>query len=202
MNRRVMLAGGGALVLGAAGVATTSYLSMGSAEDYDLAMAKLRTPLPALAELKDIVRFATLAASSHNTQPWRFRLSDNRIDILPDFSRRTPTVDPDDHHLFVSLGCAAENLALAAGNRGRPGEMRFDAAAEGSIVYDFTNGLSRASELFDAIPIRQSTRAEYDGKPVSAGDLTRLAFAAKVDGVDVIFQPCTLSFSVVRHFRR
>ncbi|MGH1559991.1 hypothetical protein ACRAWD_24530 [Caulobacter segnis] len=33
------------------------------------------------------------------------------IEILPDLSRRTPVVDPDDHHLFVSLGCALETPA-------------------------------------------------------------------------------------------
>ena len=187
MNRRTVLARGVLAVLTAAGVSTASYLQLGSAKEYDLAMTNLRSPLPVQAELKDIVRFATLAANSRNTQPWRFGLSDNRIDILPDFSRRTPAVDPDDHHLFISLGCAAENLALAAGNRGRPGQLRFDAAAESSIVYEFTTGVARASELFDAISKRQSTRAEYDGKPVSAPDLARLASTASVDGVDVIF---------------
>ena len=80
----------------------------------------------------DFVRYATLAPSGHNTQPWRFSIGENRIDIRPDLSRRTPVVDPDDHHLFVSLGCAAENLILAAGARGRPGELYFE-AANGSI---------------------------------------------------------------------
>lgn len=56
----------------------------------------------------------TLAASSHNTQPWKFAVEPGRIVILPDLSRRCPAVDPDDHHLFASLGCAAENLVLAA----------------------------------------------------------------------------------------
>ena len=50
------------------------------------------------------------------------------IDVLPDLSRRTPVVDPDDHHLFVSLGCAAENLALAAMARGCRGDPMFDDA--------------------------------------------------------------------------
>lgn len=195
MNRRNVLAGGGAIALLGAGAATASYLRMGSAQDYDVAMAKVRVPLSAQtglqaglqADLKDIVRFATLAANSHNTQPWRFRLFDHHIEILPDLSRRTPAVDPDDHHLFVTLGCAAENLALAAAYQGKPGELRFDAAADGSIVYDFMQGESRASELFGAITKRQSTRTEYDGKSVSAADLARLASAATVDGVDAVF---------------
>lgn len=59
---------------------------------------------------RELVRYATLAPSSHNTQCWKFALDDKGVTILPDVSRRCPAVDPDDHHLFVSLGCAAENL--------------------------------------------------------------------------------------------
>jgi hypothetical protein len=66
------------------------------------------------AILKEIVRYATLAPSGHNTQCWRFRIEKRAIATLPDLSRRTPIVDPDDHHLNVSLGCAAESLVLAA----------------------------------------------------------------------------------------
>jgi hypothetical protein len=72
---------------------------------------------------------ATLAASSHNTQPWNFRLEAKRISILPDLSRRCPMVDPDNHHLFVSLGCAAENLLLAAQAAGLHGELTFETPA-------------------------------------------------------------------------
>lgn len=53
---------------------------------------------------RELIRYATLAASSHNTQPWKFRIRKDRITILPDFSRRCPVVDPDDSHLFKSLG--------------------------------------------------------------------------------------------------
>jgi hypothetical protein len=68
----------------------------------------------------ELVRYATLAPSSHNTQCWKFALEQDAITILPDFSRRCPAVDPDDHHLYVSLGCAAENLIRAARAHGLP----------------------------------------------------------------------------------
>jgi hypothetical protein len=44
----------------------------------------------------------------------RILLDKQSIVILPDLSRRCPVVDPDDHHLYVSLGCAAENILQAA----------------------------------------------------------------------------------------
>jgi hypothetical protein len=44
----------------------------------------------------------------------RILLDKQSIVILPDLSRRCLVVDPDDHHLYVSLGCAAENILQAA----------------------------------------------------------------------------------------
>ena len=79
----------------------------------------------------NLVRYATLAASSHNTQPWRFRLSPGGMAILPDMSRRCPEVDPDDHHLYASLGSAAENLLLAAQAAGLHANCAPDPATSG-----------------------------------------------------------------------
>jgi nitroreductase len=186
MNRRQLLAGGGALALAGAGVTYFGLRQMGSMEEYNASVLTTRAALSERPEMKDFIRYATLAASGHNTQPWRFRIGAGRIDILPDFSRRTPVVDPDDHHVFVSLGCAAENLALAAAARGHPGEIGFDPANDGSVVFAFADGPSASSTLFDAIPKRQSTRADYDGKPVSAADLQLLSSAAAIPGVDLI----------------
>jgi len=181
MNRRLLLVSAGALATGGA-VAATSFARMGSAESYAAAMAALRAPLGSDPALLDLVRYATLAPSGHNTQPWRFRITDDQARISPDFSRRTTIVDPDDHHLYVSLGCAAENLALAAQSVGRASEARFD---QGGVLLDFASGAAVGSPLFGAIPHRQSTRAEYDGRPVGISELGLLESAAETPGVDV-----------------
>ncbi|BBK31253.1 Tat pathway signal protein [Allostella humosa] len=181
-----MLIGGATLAAFGGGAAWFAGRRMDQAADYATAVARWRAPLPDPAATRDLIRYATLAASGHNTQPWTFRVDGDAIRILPDLSRRTPVVDPDDHHLFVSLGCAAENLALASAARGRPGAIAFDAADGGSVVFSAGAGRAAASPLFDAIPARQSTRAEYDGRPVSPADLDRLAAAAAVPGVDLV----------------
>ena len=69
-------------------------------------------------QFKEIIHYATLAPSGHNTQPWKFSIKNNSILIYPDYSRRLPIVDPDDHALFISLGCALENLIIAANHMG------------------------------------------------------------------------------------
>jgi len=136
-------------------------------------------------DYKELVRYATLAASSHNTQPWIFELESNRIRVLPDLSRRCPAVDPDDHHLYTSLGCATENLLLAAQAAGLKGHCQFDASASG-LVIDFEEATAVRSALFEAIPLRQCSRSEYDGVPLSAEDLEQLQAAGKGDGVSVL----------------
>jgi len=154
--------------------------------DYAAAVAAARATLSERPDLVELIRYATLAASGHNTQPWRFRLADDRIAIRPDFARRTPVVDPDDHHLFVSLGCAAENLSLAAAERGRRSQVRFDPEGAGSVIFEFDGAPPEHSILFEAIPRRQATRADYKGRPVSAPDLETLAAVVRVPGVDLI----------------
>ncbi|MEK7531995.1 MAG: nitroreductase family protein, partial [Patescibacteria group bacterium] len=43
--------------------------------------------------LKFLVRFAVLAPSSHNSQPWRFEVTENEILVKPDMQRALPKSD-------------------------------------------------------------------------------------------------------------
>lgn len=138
------------------------------------------------ALLRELVRYATLAPSSHNTQCWKFRLEDRSISISPDLSRRCPAVDPDDHHLFVSIGCATENLVQAALANGLKGNVAFDDSARQTLRVSLEPTQAVATSLFNAIPERQSTRAEYDGKPISTSELALLEKAAQGNGVRII----------------
>ena len=178
--------GGAGLAVAGAGATYLGFRSMGSMEEYDASAAATRAALQQAPETRDFIRYATLAANSHNTQPWRFKVSDSGIEILPDMTREIVIVDPDHHHVFASLGCAAENLAIACGARGKPGELSFSPANDGGVAFAFGGGSSAEPALFDAIPRRQSTRGEYDGKPVSAADLETLVAAATVPGVDLV----------------
>jgi len=154
---------------------------------YEKAVAAIRAPLPAEPGLRDFVRFATLAPNSHNTQPWTFRLEEDAVEIRPDFSRRCPVVDPDDHHLYVTLGCAAENLAIAANASGRPADVAVqDHGPRGfSARVSLGHGARSDESLCAAILKRQSTRSEYDGSPLSASEAGALrSAAAEVLGAD------------------
>ena len=145
------------------------------------------TGLGGAALHRELVRHATLAPSSHNTQCWKFALegSGRSITVLPDLARRCPAVDPDDHHVFVSLGCATENLIQAALAHGLKGEAQFDPASDAvRVTLDPTQ--AQTTPLFKAIPTRQCTRGDYDGKPLSGEELTLLQRAGSSDTVRLL----------------
>lgn len=185
VQRRTLLIGTGAAVFVSAGAVWTELARMGSITDYTMAIASLRAPLPVAPTAHDLIRFATLAANNHNTQAWLFHVQGNTISITPDLTRATPVVDPDNHHLFISLGCAAENLCVAAKSRGMQGEVRVDPVTT-AISFTYTRGAATDAALSDAIPLRQSTRGPYDGSPLTPPELTSLERAAHSPAVNLI----------------
>ncbi|MEX0288633.1 MAG: hypothetical protein AB3N14_05945 [Flavobacteriaceae bacterium] len=133
--------------------------------------------------MKELVRYATLAANSHNTQPWLFKLGDHSITISPDFSRRCPVVDPDDHHLYASLGCATENIVHAAKAFGLKSEVSVQNNSGDAIQIDFEPIPLEKTELFWAIPHRQCTKVTYDGRKVMPSQLKALEMSAQDEGI-------------------
>jgi hypothetical protein len=61
-----------------------------------------------------LIRPAILAANAYNTQPWLFELGTDRINLFADTSRSMGTMGPLRREMVFSLGCAVENLTLAA----------------------------------------------------------------------------------------
>lgn len=157
--------------------------SRAAVTSYDAAVQSIWRPLQASPSGRELVRFASLAANSHNSQPWLFSVSKRRIVITADFKRRCPAVDPDDHHIFASLGCAAENIAQAAGAMGL---LAIPVMVGDSIVIDLEPAPPIRSTLFEAITRRQCTRVRYDGKPVPSESLRLLETAGREPGITVM----------------
>ncbi|WP_262047474.1 Acg family FMN-binding oxidoreductase [Bradyrhizobium sp. Bra78] len=179
IDRRQLMAA----ALGLSTAALTGRPAAATTMSYKEAVQASRAPLRATPRDRELVRFATLAANSHNTQPWIFSAGGNDIVIAPDFARRCPAVDPDDHHLFVSLGCAVENLVLAASTLG----WRANPIVDGDrIVIALEQAPPAASALADAIPLRQCTRATFDGRAAGPDALRQLENACREPNVSAI----------------
>jgi hypothetical protein len=148
----------------------------------------------------EIVRYATLAPSSHNTQCWKFKVDSNSITVLPDFSRRCPVVDPDDHHLYVSLGCAVENIVIAAKAHGFLPEVDSTLPAKGIHVTLTPCATKEASDLYQAIPKRQCSRTDYDGKALSQEELRQLEQAGTGNEVQVVLLTAPSAMETVKDY--
>ena len=180
-------AGGAAIAVGGAGALVANARGLSGYEDAVSATWRHsgNTDLPFPSAQRELVRYATLAANSHNTQPWQFRLLDRGILVLPDTGRRLSAVDPDDHHLFASLGGAVENITEAARAFGLRAIPAYDPGTRG-IRIALDTGPRERTDLFDAITHRQSTRAAYDGRPVPPEHLRLLEAAGNGDGVRML----------------
>jgi len=126
-----------------------------------------------------MVRAAILAANPHNSQPWRFRVHDNIVDVFADTGRNIGAIDPYRREMYMGLGCALENLVLAAEQYGYATDVTLlpDAAnAAHAARVALVPSTAHESALFDAIPARHTDRGPYDiNRPVSGETLTRLA---------------------------
>jgi len=139
---------------------------------------------PAPLKMQGLVRYATLAANGHNAQPWKFETLADAIEIHPDCSRRLVAADPSDRELWISLGCALENLVVAARAMGYEPAITYPDAND-VIRVSLSPATPRWSATFDAIPRRQSTRSEYDGKAVAAGQLHQLRTMPLEEGIAI-----------------
>jgi nitroreductase len=133
-----------------------------------------------------LVRAAILAASPHNTQPWLFKVTSSSIELHVDTARNVGALDPYLREEHIGIGCALENLMLAATSYGYtavstlvPGKLGSMAGQpKPSLVarVDLATGKREPSELYDAIPRRHTNRSPYrPEKPIPDHIIAELA---------------------------
>ena len=119
-----------------------------------------------------LVRAAVLAASPHNTQPWLFRVSETQVDLFADLTRNIGTIDPFLREMQVGLGCALENLILAAHAVGYRTALTLLPAGSGTnhvARLQLERGEAQPSPLFASITRRHTNRGPYDtARPIPA----------------------------------
>lgn len=125
-------------------------------------------------KLTFLLNYAILAPSSHNSQPWRFNVSDERIKLYADGSRWLSVADADKREMYISLGAALENLILAAEHFGYNSTVTYfsgqeDLVAEVSLKAGSPQ--SSNSSLFRAITARRTNRDPYETRAISQADL-------------------------------
>lgn len=61
-----------------------------------------------------LLNYAVLAPSTHNSQPWLFKISDDSCKIYANPDLYLKEADKDGRDLFISIGCLIENLVIAS----------------------------------------------------------------------------------------
>src|SRR3954447_18807636 len=132
-------------------------------------------------------RKAAFAPSVHNTQPWRFRLADNRVELLADQTRQLSALDPTYRQLLISCGCALFNARVAVASAGCRAEVRrLPDPADGNLLARLTiepgEPSSPIAALHAAIERRHTNRRRFGTDPVPAELIDELAAAAEAEG--------------------
>lgn len=137
-------------------------------------------------DLIQIIRYASKAPSGHNTQPWKFQISNDIITVIPDFEVSLPIVDSDNRELFISLGCAVENLCIAANHFGF--EVNILKQNLAGIIVKLTKTLHIVEDnLFYQIEKRQTNRSIYTGSKIPDGNLEQFQILRKENNIQFYF---------------
>jgi nitroreductase len=199
LGRREFLIGAGAAVLG-------THPVRAAGEDAELHLPNSRSAYEPWRSWRaqgvpsplTVVHAAVLAANAHDTQPWRFQIGSDRIDVYADADRHLGAMDPYRREMHLSLGCALENAVLIARSLGYAANLRISGGLlqEGEVRDDVRPAVSislgkqpaDASPLAAAIPHRHTNRSPYRGdRTIPMDMLLKLSALASEPAVRLIW---------------
>jgi nitroreductase len=153
-------------------------------------------------QLGFLLRYAILAPSVKNSQPWAFAVRGNQIHLFADVGRCQAIADPDRRELYISLGCALENLLVAAEHFGFrhgvsyfPWPQRHDLVATVTFLPDGARSDARAGASLDAIRQRHNDNSVFRTGAVPPDIRNRLMACCVESDLEI-------HLSDDRHFRR
>ncbi len=136
---------------------------------------------PIQEQLRFLVRYAVIAPSTRNTQPWRFRVDRDRIVIRADLTRAQPAADRDRRELYLSLGCALENLLVAAEQFGFRHTVAYlpewpdeEVAAMVAFRPGGHGSPERRGLTLQTLLVRRSAHGRFSDEPVDDADAAAL----------------------------
>jgi nitroreductase len=141
-----------------------------------------------VAALRKAVASAILAPSIHNTQPWRFVLRDDALEMFADRRRQLAVLDPSGRQLHLSLGCALFNARVSLSAAGYGGAVsRLPDPSRPDLVARITLGEYRPHDaeiaaLAPALSRRQTNRRKFTDESVPAKLVDNLVAAASAEG--------------------
>lgn len=141
-------------------------------------------------QMKYLLRYSILAPSSHNTQPWKFSVGENEIKVFIDMTRWLKVADDDQRELHISVGCALENLLIAAEHFGFRYEVNYfpESGSEEFVaaLELMPQGESpQPSEMFPALTVRHTNHKVYEPRPISEADQQKIRACCVEEGISL-----------------
>ena len=151
------------------------------------------------SQIEGAVAVAAKAPSLHNSQPWRFRVRPDVVELLSDPARRLPVADPDGCEMRIACGAALFNLRLALIDHGiRPLVSLFPDPDDPTVVAAVRHGGRRTinpelRRLLDAVGRRRTNRRPFTDVTVRSPEQLALRRAAIEEGawLHVVSEPAT-----------
>ena len=142
-----------------------------------------------------LVAAAVLAASAHNSQPWRFTVGPGEILVHADFDRGLGAMDPYEREMFIGIGCALENMAIASPGAGLATEiaLRPTSSRELAARVRLTPAPEAVTHRLEAAITRRRTDRGPYALAREIDDETLDALQAEVAGSgdhELVFLPC------------
>lgn len=138
-------------------------------------------------QLRFLLRYAVLAPSSHNAQPWKFRVRGDEVDVMADRTRALEVLDPEHRELVISVGAALFHLRVAMRYFGReplvavmPNVEEPDLVAVVKMGQEWERTLEDEM-LFRAIPERHTNRLAVDERALPGALLLAMKDSARVE---------------------
>lgn len=142
----------------------------------------------ATSQVEGVVATAARAPSLHNSQPWRFRVRPDVIELRADPERTLPVADPDGVQTRVACGAALFTLRLALIDHGvRPLVSVLPDRDDPSVVAAVRHGgrqvlTPEMRRLLEAVGHRRTNRRPFTGAEVGRPEQLALRRAAVEEG--------------------
>lgn len=133
-----------------------------------------------------MIEQAIKAPSGHNTQPWLFKVNEQSIEIYPNYDKALSVVDSDNRELFISLGCATENLCIAASEKGYRSNVAIDNQGVISVALMKEESV-KPDPLYAHIAVRQTNRSVYNGNIIPVETINLLKEISSEAGISMYY---------------